>query len=315
MSVEQFRKALTCISSEILLIFLKRLLAPANIWGKLSIYALPFFCASLSPTIQEVVIETIAKHLAKEFKIEFADGFPFYVPPILLFVCIAITAYLSYKTSKTPEESLINTPEVIDRCTTINGSYLSIFCGNIESITIQAIVTSENTDFELGSTSGTSVSGRVRKMCAEFNANGSIKSDLLRDYVSNWKSQVGQENNFQPGSTISCPVFGAKRNSVERIFLAAILQKDGNGTNSISERAIESALSKILLECKLTNIKTVFIPIFGLGNGDIKEGIAINSTLRPMSFLLKSQKFDCNIYLGVFKQSHKLMLHTHLLKY
>ena len=93
-----------------------------------------------------------------------------------IFICNALPTILENQ-----KESLIDS-KTISAPAMVGNSKIYCYCGSVMAISgIEVVVTSENTNLHLGSISGTSVSGRIRRLSASFNSDGTLHIDHLQN--------------------------------------------------------------------------------------------------------------------------------------
>lgn len=185
----------------------------------------------------------------------------------------------------------------------IGQSRVHAFCGSITQISdIDIVVTSENTDLNLGSPTGTSVSGRIRSLAATRSPTGTITKDNLGDFILQWKAVNQQTDNFPLGLCIECgqPYAAASKN-IKTIIFAVAIRKNQDGTSTIDDRAISQIISYAVDTAIRKNQKSVFIPIFGLGSGNTAQARAIASTTNAVKAELLRTNESLDIYLGVYR--------------
>lgn len=204
---------------------------------------------------------------------------------------------------KTPVESLVHTP-VISSPVTIGNSTVRCFCGSIELVELRdVIVTSENRELTLGSIAGTSVSGRVRRMAAQFDALGNIVADPLHAYVEAWKSEQSLLGPFQLGTILPAPAPNALAQKTSAVILAVALEKRDDGINGISETANHRIIKEVLDFCDIKQYTRIFIPIFGIGSGGVSSDVAVDATIAPLVAILSEREMSYDIYLGTYRSA------------
>ena len=188
----------------------------------------------------------------------------------------------------------------------------SVFCyaGDISFISeADLIVTSENTSLDLGSMSGTSVSGRIRKLAATKDTAGNIVSDNLGDYIRDWKLKARHYDNFNLGEVVFTPnTWAAKDNNIKSIGLAVAIRKKANGGAEFDASALVAIINKALNFANESGYKSIFFPIFGLGSAGISPEIAVSSTISALCAALKNRQSSFKIYLGVYRKNDQAEL-------
>lgn len=289
----------------------------SNIWSKLSIAAFAAFIGTLSiPLIQRFIDIGLNLMLTKAGYEKQVDGsYYIYASPVI-FLCLAIIfALISQRTVQDEKEDIIDTPKIKRNLLKVNKTTISIFCGSILHISnIDVMVTSENDELELGSMNGTSISGRLRKIAAQYNSEGKLINDHLGEFVSQWKRDNHNYGPFSLGTTIIAPPFNASNQGVKNIVLAVTLKKDSAGESQISELSIKKIINDALNLCRDNDYRSVLIPIFGVGSGGIKPTKALTKVLNPLKYILDQEDHDVEVFLGVYKRSHEAALSAQLLK-
>lgn len=226
----------------------------------------------------------------------FWPPFSFYV---LLFSGLALGFYV-HRLDKNKR------PNLIDNVTTsgrfqIKNSNVCCFLGSVENISdIDVVVTSENTNLDLGSISGTSVSGRIRKMAATFNDRNILVRDDLDDFIKGWKTEHGL-GPFTKGQCIFSPPFNAEKNGIKSIVHAIAVEKNAGKAVNIDFSAIKTIIERSIDHTLQNNYKSIFIPIFGLGSGQVEQEAAINCTVDAVKSNLEKVDKTITVFLGVYR--------------
>ncbi|UVL60847.1 hypothetical protein LOY54_22940 [Pseudomonas sp. B21-032] len=180
-------------------------------------------------------------------------------------------------------------------------STVQFHCGNVTHISgIDVVVTSEDTDLNLGSISGASVSGRVRKMAATFNKAGDLTKDNLKTFIEQWKESENKLGDFRLGTTVECNnTYNAAHKDIKTIIFAVAIRKNGNNTSSIEEAAIDLIISSSIDIAIKNSQDSIYFPVFGLGRGGIAQNIAIPATVNAIRRKLTSLQKPMKVYIGV----------------
>ncbi|MGE7958550.1 hypothetical protein ACQKQA_18520 [Pseudomonas sp. NPDC089530] len=195
----------------------------------------------------------------------------------------------------------------------LGASNIHCYNGDITEISeADIIITSEDTGLELGSITGTSVSGRVRRLAATFHKTQEIKKDNLADFISEWKTQNGKMSNFELGTCIPCPAFEAINNNVKKIITAVAIQKNQDKTTTIQDTALTRIIKFAFSVAKEENHKSIFIPVFALGSGNLSPDETINSTINAIKSAYESFSTPFDIYIGTYRDSDLVELITQL---
>lgn len=178
-----------------------------------------------------------------------------------------------------------------------------VFCysGSVTQISdIDVVVTSEDTDLNLGSLSGTSVSGRIRRMAATHNFSG-VEVDHLFDWIQLWKKTNKVMDNF-PLGTVVClnESFNASSYGVKAIVFAVAIRKNPNRVATINKIAIDEIITKAFEFCKANNYQSIFVPVFGLGSGNASSKDALEYTLGAVCNYLLANNLSVHVYVGVY---------------
>mgnify|MGYP000102843327 CR=1 FL=1 len=225
----------------------------------------------------------------------------------LLFLCLSIywvgMAYKDQKTRAAASELIFekNTAKIVE----IGPSRVHAFCGSITHISgIEIVVTSENTDLDLGSMTGTSVSGRIRDLAAKRSAMGEVATDNLGNFISAWKTSVQKFSNFSLGHCVICnETYEAAAKGIKTIIFAVAIKKNSDGTSIIDETAIHKIIGIAIDTAVSTGQPTLFIPVFGLGSGNTSQGSAIKMTTNAVKQKLSSTNSSIDVYVGVYRLS------------
>lgn len=198
----------------------------------------------------------------------------------------------------------------------LGSSKIYVYCGSIMAISnIDVVITSENTNLNLGSINGTSVSGRIRRLAASFNSDGTVASDNIKKNIDLWISSQPHAGPYVLGTCIFSESFNASSAGIKRIIHAAAINKGDSGINIIEESANRMILIKAIDHCIENNFSSIFIPIFGLGSGRLTQDEAISKTIDPLVQKLNEltdQSFD--IYIGTYKISDAAFVSAKILK-
>lgn len=220
---------------------------------------------------------------------------------------------LSNRDVKKSQSKLISLKEILGNFQ-IGKSFVSCYAGNISFISeADIVVTSENTSLDLGSISGTSVSGRIRKLAATKNQLGDITSDNLGEFLRKWKNDLNCHDNFNLGQVIFTPItWSAIRNNIKCIALSVSIRNTPDGHSILDPIAIADIISKVLRHAEENNFVSIFFPIFGLGSGGIASDLAISTTVSALAEALRNEKISFKIYLGVYREVDKIELYLRI---
>nr|WP_315430374.1 hypothetical protein [uncultured Albidiferax sp.] len=179
---------------------------------------------------------------------------------------------------------------------------------------IDVVVTSENRDLDLGSINGTSVSGRVRRLAASFNSDGTLSEDHLLSKINNWKSTQPHSGPFGLGQCIASLPFNSAHLGIKSIIHAIAIEKRDSGNNIIEESANRNAIDFVISHSIENKYSSFFIPIFGLGSGGVTRDEAISKTLNPLIERLRASNIPLEVYVGTYRLSDAALASSFLLR-
>jgi O-acetyl-ADP-ribose deacetylase (regulator of RNase III) len=173
---------------------------------------------------------------------------------------------------------------------------------------IDVVVTSENTDLNLGSISGTSVSGRIRKLAAKKDITENLLKDHLFDYIQDWKNNQNTLGPYNLGTCIFSPPFNAQLHGVKSIVNAVAVKKKHHNTFSIDYVAIDNIIEKSITYCVTKWFESIFIPVFGLGSGGLSTEKCIDITVKSVIKQLNKTDYVLKVFIGVYREEDCLAL-------
>lgn len=269
-------------------------------------------CLTINP-IFEIILELVSPECPPTNQI---------LPPylnILAFAILLLLSIISLIFAKTEEKKIkpeaINSEKKIVGHWKLGNSNVHCYNGNISEIReADIIITSEDTGLELGSITGTSISGRVRKLAATVYNTGEIKKDNLGDFIANWKKEHGKMSNFELGVCVPCPAFEASKNNIKKILAAVAIKKNQDKTTTIDDAALTKILKFALEEARQNNYQSIFIPVFGLGSGNLPAEETTTSTINAIITAHNSLPIEINIYIGTYRHSDLIELIVNLQK-
>ncbi len=233
------------------------------------------------------------------------------------FITFLVLSIIFFTLAKIEQRNI--KPEKINSTKKIVGHWrlgnANIHCynGDITEISeADIVITSEDTGLELGSLTGTSVSGRIRKLAATRHKTHEIKKDNLSDFVADWKSQSGKMSNFELGTCILCPPFEAASNNIKKIITAVAIQKNQDKTATIETRALVKIIKFAFDAAEKENLRSIFIPVFALGSGNLSPEETISSTINSIKSAYGSSSTEFEIYIGTYRDSDLVELITQL---
>lgn len=292
-------------------VLVRRLVRPHSAYTKLAVVALTISGGALiTPFWQPAIAGVFSSY-----------GLPACDSPLpslvsgFLFLGIAfVFAVLTVRSQVRQQECLVETTSISEPLK-IGPCEARVFCGSVLDISgVDVVVTSENTDLNLGSISGTSLSGRMRRLAAVFDSGGRVVHDPLEEDVDKWKAAVGHSGPYKLGLCVPASPYNAETRGVRAIIHAITLEKRGSGINLIDERANKSVVEFAIRYCKDNGFTSVFFPIFGLGSGSIDRNEAFDKTLRPLIESFRHVQHPLRIYIGVYRVSDAALLAARLLR-
>jgi hypothetical protein len=303
----------------LLRILVVRATAPRVVFTTLATMSFAFCGAALVTAWWQPVAENMATPFISARP---SVDLPWAVASFFLILTL-LFSLLSYRfRGKSDVEPLVQTPILSDPLP-VGRSTVACFCGSIERLhPIDIIVTSENREITLGSISGTSVSGRVRRMAATRDANGNILTDPLHAAVQAWKAAQPNLGPFELGTTIPLPVGGALASIstgtlasiTTHLVLAVGLEKHDDGRNVISETANRRIVCSVLDYAEQNGCTSIYMPVFGLGSGGLPPREAIEAVLSPLMAELSARQQRFDILVGTYRVSQAALTISTLLR-
>ncbi|WP_426697716.1 hypothetical protein ACP6EV_06455 [Aeromonas hydrophila] len=279
----------------------------SSVFSRLAVTSLLCCCASLTTPLWQTLIELTLSIKSNEIN-----------SILVALFFLSLTFLFSFLSKKyeinANKENIINSNTVC-KAITIGNSKIFSYCGSIIGISgVDVIVTSENKDLTLGSMHGTSVSGRVRRLAASFNIDGTIASDPLNEFIQDWKLSVHNLGPYKLGTTIIAPAFNASSRDIRSLCLAVALEKKDTGDNLIDENAIKDIIEFVSIYCIKNSFNSIFIPVFGLGSGNISQDVAINATVNSIVDVIRDKNLSLSFYVGTYRTIDSLKLITTVMK-
>ncbi len=231
-------------------------------------------------------------------------------PPFSFYLLLLSGISLGFYTHKLDKSKGANLVDNVTKSGSfkIKNSNVCCFLGSVENISdIDVVVTSENTNLDLGSISGTSVSGRIRKMAASFDEKNTLVRDNLNDFITAWKKKHGL-GPFTKGRCIVSPSFNAEQHGIKSIVHAIAIEKNAGKPANIEFSAIKDIVKYSIKHTLDSNYNSVFIPVFGLGSGQVEQEDAINYTVDAIKASLENIDKNITIYIGVYKTDDSFAL-------
>lgn len=283
-----------------------------SIWHKLSVISYTAGVVAILPPFYESVIE----HFLNIDKSTNESLFVYLIGLVLMLAGIQFARKdENFHKHTREEDNIIMTPQIIP-LTKKESHNLHMYTGAIHLMAsleckLECVICSENQNLSLGDISGSSVSGRIRRMSAYFNSNSQLERDPIFESINEWKIRNNKFENFSLGTVVFNEPYNASSYGIKLVANAIALMKKENGINEIREESNLKIIEQVFDKMIQDNLSNVFIPVFGLGSGNIPLDFALNSTLQPLKTLLNKNKFNSysfNIFLGVHKQEHRLAL-------
>lgn len=290
-------------------IAIRRLLAPKSVFSRLAITSLMISGAALATPFWQQIVEIMINQ-----RLEDAPLSP-YIAGVIFIALTFLFAWLSHRVAlKTNVENLVDT-KVISPPISLSNSKIYCYCGSVLTLSeAEVVVTSENTELNLGSFSGTSVSGRMRRAAARFNVDGTLFEDHLADSVAQWKYEQGTKGPYALGVCFVSPSFQAVAQGIKAIVHAVALEKLGNGSSKVDAAGIQKIIKFTLDYCRENNFQSVFIPVFGIGSGGLSTQETAIYTIHPLIENLKNSSYKLNVYLGTYRISDAALIGKYLLE-
>lgn len=233
---------------------------------------------------------------------------------VLALITLSLAVYFIHLSEKKRKSSVEGKTLVFNKNTaeiaSIGQSKVHAFCGSItQASDIDIVVTSENTDLDLGTSTGTSVSGRMRSMAATRNPAGDVVRDNLGEFIRQWKLSRRKADNFQLGFCLECDSpYEAARINIRTIIFAVAIRKNQDGMSTIDEQAINEIVKFAIDTAVRKGEKSIFIPVFGLGSGNAEQAKAIAATTNAVKGQLQHTTSTLDIYLGVYRADDLIQL-------
>jgi hypothetical protein len=292
-------------------IALKRLTRPHTVYSKLAITALLLSGGAFITPFWQQAVEGLVSSFSN-------PGCTSPLPSIASGSIFLLLAFLfgsiSQRHSTQQRESLVDTKS-ISAPISIGRTNVYVYCGSVLAISnIEVVVTSENRDLDIGSISGTSVSGRIRRLAASYNSDGTLSADHLFHHITEWKSSQPHAGPYRLGQYIVSPPFDAAGRGIKSIVHAITLEKRDSGINLVEESANREVINFVITHCNARKYSSLFIPIFGLGSGGLSRDEAISRTLTPLIANLRATDAPLAVYVGTYRLSDAAIVSTFLLR-
>lgn len=292
-------------------IALKRLTRPHTVYAKLAVTALLLSGGAFITPFWQQAIEGVLAYTGKP---GFNGPLPSIASGSIFLLLTFLFALFAQRHSPAQQEALVDTKS-ISAPVCIGLAKVHCYCGSVLAVSnIDVVVTSEDTDINLGSISGTSVSGRIRRLAASFNSDGTLSEDHLLSQISAWKSNQPHSGPFRLGQCLVSPPFNAEHAGVKSIIHAIVLEKRDSGHNLIEELANRDVIDFVISHCKANQHSSFFIPIFGLGSGGLPRDAAISKTLTPLIERLRAADNPLEVYVGTYRLSDAALASSFLLR-
>ncbi len=220
---------------------------------------------------------------------------------LFLFLSI-LFAIISYFLTKEKVEKLVDT-KFISPEFKINNCSFCCYCGSITNLNGEAevVVSSENTELSLGDISGTSISGRVRRMAAQFDKNNKVKNDYIKLNIEKWKEKEGHFGPYSLGQIIISDSYKARENRIKKVIHLIAIEKRNDGSIYMDEEKIREGINKAIKYSLENNYLSIFIPVFGIGSGRKSSKEYIDYTINPVFQYIKNNNPNLKIYFGTYR--------------
>lgn len=290
-------------------IAIHRLLAPRSVFSSLAITSLMISGTAFATPLWQQLIEAVTSPRQEDAPLS-----PIFAG-ILFLVLAFLFAWLSHRLApRANAEKLVDT-KVISPPIALAGSRINCYCGTVLTLSeAEVVVTSENTELNLGSLRGTSVSGRMRRAAATFHVDGTLNKDPIFESVAQWRSAQGTNGPYALGTCFVSPPFNAVTQGIKAIVHAVALEKLGNGSNKVDAAAIRQIITFTLDYCRANGFRSVFIPVFGIGSGGLNVHETAALTIQPLIENLSGSNYKLDVYLGTYRISDAALIGKHLLE-
>ncbi len=286
-----------------------RLLAPRSVFTGLAITSLMISGAAFATPLWQQLIEALISQRQEDTQLSPLSA------GILFLLLTFLLAWLSHRFAPRANVEKLVDAKVISPPITLAGSRINCYCGTVLTLSeAEVVVTSENTELNLGSLRGTSVSGRMRRAAATFHVDGTLNKDPIFESVSQWKSAQGTNGPYALGTCFASPPFNATTQGIKAIVHAVALEKLGNGSNKIDASAIRRIIEFTLDYCRTNGFRSVFIPVFGIGSGGLSVHETAPHTIQPLIEKLSSSNHELDVYLGTYRISDAALIGKYLLE-
>ncbi|WP_324708564.1 hypothetical protein [Pseudomonas fragi] len=225
---------------------------------------------------------------------------------LAFFIFTGLTIFFAVKANNQKNKNIEERKIIFDKNTggdfKVGASNIKFYCGSVTQISgIDAIVTSEDTDLNLGSLTGSSTSGRIRKMAATYSDTEELLVDNLGIFIAEWKASKNKFSNFNLGTCVECNhTYNAIKNDIKTIIFSVAIRKKPDRIACIDEVAIETIVSSAIDILIKNSQNNIFIPIFGLGSGGTPQHIAIPATVNAIVRKLTKLQRSVTVYIGVY---------------
>ncbi|QFY42996.1 hypothetical protein F6R98_10525 [Candidatus Methylospira mobilis] len=292
-------------------IALKRLTRPHTVYSKLAITALLISGGAFITPFWQQAVEGLIAPLDNP---GCTGPLPSIASGSIFLLLSFLFGSISQRHSTQQRESLVDTKSLSGPIS-IGQAQVYCYCGSVLAMSnIDVVITSENRDLHLGSINGTSVSGRIRRLAASYNSDGTLSADHLLNHTIQWKSNQHHKGPYRLGQCIVSPPFNAKRRGIKSIVHAITLEKRDSGLNIVEESANREVIDFVIKHCNVQQYSSFFLPIFGLGSGGLSRDDAISRTLTPLIAKLRTTAAPLSVYVGTYRLSDAAIASTFLLR-
>lgn len=292
-------------------IALKRMTRPHTVYSKLAITALLLSGGAFMTPLWQQAVEGLFSFFGNPVS---TGPLPSIASGSIFLSLAFLFGYMSQSHSTQQRESLVDTRSISDPIS-IGRAKVYCYCGSVLAISdIEVVVTSENKDLDLGSISGTSVSGRIRRLAASYSSDGTLSADHLVRHINEWKSSQPHAGPYRVGQCIVSPPFDAACRGIKSIVHAITLEQRDSGINLVEESANREVIEFVITHCNAHQYSSFFIPIFGLGSGGVSRDEAISRTLTPLIANLRATDAPLSVYVGTYRLSDAAIASAFLLR-
>jgi O-acetyl-ADP-ribose deacetylase (regulator of RNase III) len=304
-------KFLMSVAGLVLDLFVKRITRPHNVYTKLAVAALLLSGGAFLSPLWEKALEA---YVASSTGCECGESVPSIAAGATFLLLSFLFASLSNRASSDAAETIVNSKSV-SAPLTVCSSKIYCYCGSILAISdVDLVITSENTNLHLGSIGGTSVSGRIRRLGASFNSDGTLAVDHIQNDIDQWKAKQPHCGPYGIGVCIPSEPHNAKSRGIKKVIHAIALEKRDSGVNYVDESAVRNIIDFSIKYAIEHQYSSIFVPVFGAGSGGLSGEDAVSITIRALVESIRQANCALDIYVGTYRVSDAANVTSRLLK-